>query len=338
MKRVGFAFPGAPHSSEDILRSAEIAEKKGFDSIWIPEDYYFRDAVSVVGAIASRTEEINLGIGVLNSYTRNPALTAMTVASLDEFSNGRLKLGMGAGVPPVMEQMLNFEKPVTAVREYVEIIRKLLDDAAVSYKGDMFKVEDIELGSCSYFPYLESFKPIRKKVPIYVAGMGPQMLKLAGEIGDGILISIGYSPKLVEDAIEKAKAGIEKSGRSINEVEIGGYIGYSPSEDGEVGEEIRELVTMSIAQTFDVSELRLSGLEEEKINQIKNSFQSRGLKKTSKLVSDDIVKKFAAVGTPEECRQKLGEYRDAGMDLPILIYVSSSDIKPSVEKASNWAL
>ena len=208
MKRIGLAFTGVPFSVKELTDHAKLAEENEFESIWFMEDYYLRDAFSTLASFALATKKIKIGTGVINPYTRHPALIATSMATLDELSSGRAILGMGAGVPALLKQMVDYKKPLATVRESVSFIRELLAKRRVTFHGEMVHAEDIIFGYCPYFDPFGKFEPIRNRIPTYVAGMGPRMLQLAGEIGDGVLISAGFSTELVKSAIENVKIGL----------------------------------------------------------------------------------------------------------------------------------
>lgn len=153
--RLGIGFTGAPFSVMEIVNYAKLAEKTGIDSIWIAEDYFLRDAISIISSAATSTQKIKLATGVINPYTRNPILIAQTMATLDEISNGRTILALGTGVPFIIENMgIKFEKPLTMIRESVRIIRMLFKTEKVNYQGKVLKVKDIEFGKNPYFELL----------------------------------------------------------------------------------------------------------------------------------------------------------------------------------------
>lgn len=180
MGRVGICFQDRP-SVHEQLRLASYAERKGFDSVWICETRLVRDAISVLGGLSTVTKKIKLGTGVINSWTRGPALTAMTFATLDEMSPGRVILGLGAYWDPLAwKQGIDRRKPLRAMREYVEVVRRLLKLENVTYEGEIVKVRDLTLD----LGYGQPRTP--KRVPIYIGATGLKMAELTGGIADGI--------------------------------------------------------------------------------------------------------------------------------------------------------
>ena len=152
--------------SREFAAHARRAEEMGFGTFWVPEDPFYRGAFTVASAIACNTSKIKIGLGIVNPYLRHPALTAMEFAALDEISDGRAILGIGAGLKDWIEGRLKipYTKPTAAMRETIEIIRRFFRGEEVTYAGKVFQTERIKL----------SFKPVRTENPIYLGILGPK--------------------------------------------------------------------------------------------------------------------------------------------------------------------
>ncbi|MEM2058705.1 MAG: 5,10-methylenetetrahydromethanopterin reductase, partial [Thermoproteota archaeon] len=198
-----FGIEFVPATSIDGLVSSTVqAENVGFDHVWIT-DHYANRCVYVALTLASlNTKRVKLGTGVTNPFHIHPAWTASTIATLNEVSNGRAVLGLGPGDRSTLSQLgLKMDKPLTAVKEAVEIIRKLWSGDKVNFSGDVFQLFNARLG----------FKP-SSPIPIYVGAQGPKMLELAGAIGDGVLINASH-PKDFEVAVRYIQEGVQKANR-----------------------------------------------------------------------------------------------------------------------------
>lgn len=341
--RIGLGFSGAPQSVAEKMKYAKLAEEKGFDSVWIAEDYFLRDAVTTLGALAATTEKMKLGTAVLNPYTRSPALLAMTIATLDELSGGRAMLGIGTSDKRHMEQIgIEFRKPVRAVRESVEIVRRLLK-GETTYKGSVFNVEGVMLGTLPGFETYggEPFKPVRSTVPIYIAAIGPMMLQLGGEITDGVLLPICTSTHFVRYAAGNIKLGASKSGRDPGEVVLAGFITSAVSEDSSTAvDAVRGLV--GLLSSFGTSSLSREANEkyvkpfgEDELQPIRDAMREKGLLEAAKKVPDEMVRNFAAVGTKKEVVEKLSEYEEAGLDLA-LMFPAGPDVRLTIEAGAEF--
>ena len=189
--------------AREFAAHARRAEEMGFSTFWVPEDPFYRGAFTVASAIACNTSKIKIGLGIVNPYLRHPALTAMEFAALDEVSDGRAILGIGAGLKDWIEGRLKipYTKPTVAMRECIEIIRRFFRGEEVTYPGRVFQTERIKL----------SFKPVRTEIPIHLGVLGPKNCEMTGEVADGLLLSIMSSPAYVKFAMEHVRRGLAKS-------------------------------------------------------------------------------------------------------------------------------
>jgi 5,10-methylenetetrahydromethanopterin reductase len=335
MEKIGISFTGVPLPVRNVVELVKYVEEKGFYSAWILEDYFLRDGISYLANLAYNTRKIKLATGLINPYTRNPALIALTIATLDELSNGRMILGLGAGVQPLVEQMgIPFRKPLKTVEEAVEIVRLLLKNGfkgeKTTYQGEIFKINDVDFGTCPYFAEFGRFKPIRDNIPIYVGAIGPKMIQLAGKIADGVLLSLGSAPQYVKHfVIKNLKIGAEKAGRSLDEIDIATYILCSVSKDrNDEHKAAKGFVTYAIAYT-PVEILEVCGYSEDDVKPIREALETKGLKEAMKHVTEDMFKTFAIIGSPEECREKIIEYIEMGTKHPIILPIGN--IKLAIE-------
>ena len=314
-KGLGVGFTGAPYSAREIAELAKLAEKQGYSSFWCAEDYYFRDAITNISCAAFATSKIEISTGIVNPYTRNPVLVAETIATLNELSGGRIRLALGTGVKPLVENMgIGFGRPLAAIEEAVTIIRSLLEGKEVTFSGTMFKTKGVKLGTNPYFELVQARMKVAP-VPIFIAAIGPKMLELAGRIGDGALFTAGFSVYNVNKAIPIVMQGIQASGRSAGSGRIGTYL---VSSLGEASKEVKGFLAFDVAYSRPEAVIA-SGIPAEEVQAIQDAVMKKGLAEASKLVSDDIVDGFAACGTKGEIQAKLEEFRKAGVTEPILL-------------------
>jgi 5,10-methylenetetrahydromethanopterin reductase len=276
--RIGYA-PSADADAKSAVAAARAAEEAGFHEIWLPEDYCERGVFAVAGAVAASTGTIGIGIGVINPWTRHPVLTAMEAAALDELSDGRLMLGIGASNERWMSQWLGipFRRPITRTREAIEVIQALLAGEHVSR----------EFGDLNVDTAL-SFTPGRSDVPIYVGAKGQHALAMAGAFADGVLLSILSAPNYIAWARER-------TGRSA--LPMGVYVLFACGSDGpEVRDRVRPTVAKYLGVHGDHDITRVAGLDPE----LSLRFRARLLdgNPASELVTDEILDTFAIVGDP----------------------------------------
>ncbi len=163
------------------LKPAKYAERKGFEAIWHGKSRLARGAITPLASIAVVTEKIKLGTGIINNWTRNVGLTAVTFLSFDELSNGRGMLGIGAWWDPLPQKVgIDRKNPLRAMREYVTVLQRLFKIESVSFEGESLRVRDIRLDIVHGDPSTP------RKIPIYTGATGWEMIELTGEVADGV--------------------------------------------------------------------------------------------------------------------------------------------------------
>lgn len=215
---LGVGYWGAGMSPEDQLTLVKEADRLGYHSVWVAEAYG-SDAVTVLTWFAANTERIGLGTGILQMTARAPAMTAMTAATLDVISGGRVLLGLGLSGPQVVEGWygLRYDKPITRTREYIEIVRKVISrEDHLSYDGEVYQ---LPLPDSQGKPLKLIIHPVRDSVPIYLAAIGPHNVALAGELADGWLPAF-FSPEHAEDFLTDLEKGLSRSGRRLIDIDI----------------------------------------------------------------------------------------------------------------------
>ena len=220
MDRLGIAL-GAGLSPADTVECARLAEQAGYESVWIVEGHG-GDQFSLLTACALATTRIRLGTAISSVFVRSAPTIAMAAACIDHFSNGRFVLGLGSShkVQVQAEHGIHYTEPVTRVRETVEVVRALLRDGTVSYRGKTISIEHFDLW----------FKPAHTSVPIYLSALFPQMLALCGEIAQGLLM-VFSTLESARVGAEHLAAGAARAGRSVKEIEIASLLPASVARD-----------------------------------------------------------------------------------------------------------
>ena len=301
--------------TREFVAHAKRAEELGFGTFWVPEDPFYRGAFVLGSAVACGTSKIKIGLGIVNPYTRHPALTAMEFAALDEVSDGRAILGIGAGLKDWIEGRLKipYTRPTTAMRESIEIIRRFFRGEELTYPGRVFQTERIQM----------SFKPTRTEIPIYLGILGPKNCELTGEVADGLLLSVMSSPAYVKFAMDHVRIGLKKSGRDASKFSVGAYILSSISEDERAARDrLRPMVAILIslmAPQPTTAIFAAAGLAPETIIAFGESF-ARG-KIPVDMVTDEMVDTFTIAGSPARCRENLARLVEAGMTAPVFFEV-----------------
>jgi 5,10-methylenetetrahydromethanopterin reductase len=322
MDRLGFCFLDRPSVSKQIELVQKI-EGLGFESAWVTETRLARDAFSVLGAFAAVTKRIKLCTGIVNSWTRGPALMAVTLATLDEMAPGRVICGLGAYWEPLAwKQGIERKKPVTQMREYLQAVRRLLNLEQITVEGEFVKLRDISLD----LGHGVERKP--RPVQLYIGPTGPVMTELAGEIADGALLNGLLSAEYTRGMVESLKSGAKRAGRSLDNFDRPELINISMSDDPKKAlESTRYLITKYLGQQPHIG--KAAGVEPELLDRINNTMggwpaRPGGVEEATKLVSDDIVNALTISGNASHIKDRVQEWMDAGISYPILLPLSDN--------------
>ncbi|MFQ5855152.1 MAG: LLM class flavin-dependent oxidoreductase [Anaerolineae bacterium] len=303
------------HPIQDGMEYARYAEAKGFEAVWQAESRLVRDAVVPMAAYAAVTERIKVGSGVINNWTRNIGLLAATFLTLDDLAPDRIICGIGAWWDPLARDVgIERRKPLTAMRETVEVLRRLLRMENVTFHGEFHHVTGIELD-------VVHGRREPRNVPIYIGATGPKMLELTGEIADGVVLNYCVPPSYNDMAMEQLEKGARKAGRSLNDIDRPQLVVCSVHEDRETAiEGSKELLTQYLAQQPHIAQA--SGVSQDVVGKIQSTLgwpaTKEQIHQAMQYVPDDLVERITASGTPVDARAKVQEYIDHGATCPIL--------------------
>lgn len=294
----------------ELTECVRAADDCGYDSFWLPEAWE-RDAFTTLTDLAVRTKRIHLGTGIINVFSRSPALIAMSAATLDEISGGRFRLGLGTSGARVVEDFhgVTFEKPLTRLKEAIQIIRLLLAGEHVDFNGECFKLARFKLG----------FKPVRSDIPIYIAALTPKSLRQLGELADGWLPTHWPVDKLHE-GIAQIRAAAENAGRDPDQIETAPLVNVVVSEDpGRARDRARLPLAYYIGGMGDYYHASLSRLGfSQDADRVRELWQAGRPRDAIKAVTDELVDSVAVCGPIENCRARLDELRADGATFPII--------------------
>ena len=311
------------HPIRDGMRYARYAEERGFSAVWQAESRLVREATVPMAAFLSVTDRIKVGSGVVNNWTRNPALLASTFATLDDLAPDRVILGIGAWWDPLARKVgIERARPLTAMRETIMAVRALLGDEHVTFDGDFVHLDGVELD------YVHQERRA-KNVPIYLGATGMKMMELAGEIADGALLNYLVSPAYNRTALEHLERGARTAGRTLDDVDRPQLVVCSLDEDRDRAlDAARLLVTQYLGQQPHI--MAASGVPTELLDEIGRVMTWPAtldeVRTAAKLVPDEVVQMITASGTPDECRAKVAEYVEAGCTCPVL-YPLGDDVE-----------
>ncbi len=290
--------------TSEAVKLAVLAEKQGLECVWYCQDLFKRDVWVFLTAVAGNTTKIHLGTGVVTPYTVSPAELTMHAATLDEYSGGRVRLGISVGAVEFLKWVgINANHPLTNMRESFEIVRKLLKGERVEYNGK-------EYSGWTEDAYMR-FQPIRNKIPLYLGSQSRRMLELIGEIGDGGLPLL-FPPEYYEEVVKRIKTGAKRTGKSIEDIDIVGCIWFSVAENREEARDaLRDLVTF-YGPHLAPEMISKIGLKREDFDQIRQAYNKRDYRKARSLMTDEMAS-LAIYGTPDDCIEQINSLIKKGL-------------------------
>ena len=303
------------HPIREGMEYARYAEEKGFEAVWQAESRLVRDAIVPMAAFAAVTDRIDIGSGVINNWTRNIGLLAATFLTLDDLAPDRIICGIGAWWDPLAKNVgIDRRKPLTAMRETVEVMRRLLAMERVTYHGEFHNVDGIELD-------VVHGRREPRNVRVMIGATGPQMMELTGEIADGAVLNYCVPPEYNIEAMEQLERGAAKAGRGIDDIDRPQLVVCSVHEERKAAlDGARELLTQYLAQQPHIA--KASGVKPEVVQQIQSILgwpaTREQVRAAMKYVPDELVQRITASGTPAEVKAKVREYIKYGATCPIL--------------------
>lgn len=294
---------------ERVAELGALCERLGFDSYWVADQRWMRDVWVSLTATALRTSRIRLGTRVTDPYVRHPALTAVAIASLDELSGGRAILGLGAGGSGFREMGIERMKPVTALREAIELIRRLLAGELVDYPGELVR---FRRGALEF--------ATRRDIPVVLVARGPKILELGGRVADGVMVASLASPAAVRWGVDHVQAGLRRAGRPAEAVELSSMVYTSISDDGPAARWIvRRGIAAALVGSFpNYDFLAVSGLavppELWRLLETRQTDYPRLMA----AIPDAFVDHLGLAGTPAQCAAQIERIVAAGIQHVVL--------------------
>jgi len=324
-----FGIEFVPDKAVDkIVNWVKAAENGGFDNVWVTDHYNNRNIYILLTSIALNTKTITIGTGVTNPFHINPAWTASAVATLDELSENRAILGLGPGDVTTLRSLgIASGKPLAAMRECVEIIKRLWRGETVKFDGKVFSLKGARL----------NYKP-KRSPPVYIGAQGPKLLELAGTIADGVLINAAH-PRDFKFAAEQISKGLQASGRDKSKIDVVAYASVSVDYDKiKAREKAKEVVAFIVAGS-PAEVLKRHDIPAENASQILAFLEKGKFGDAFKAVTDQMLDSFAICGRPSDIVNKIDEILRTGVTQIVVgspigpnkadaIYLISKDVIP----------
>jgi 5,10-methylenetetrahydromethanopterin reductase len=327
------------HAMSYEIEMARYAEEKGFAEIWQADTRLARDCIVMMSAFLAHTKHLRLGSGVLPIWTRNPAVIAATWSTMWELGGGkvdgrgRVMLGLGAWWEPIASRVgVERRKPMTAMREYVEATRQLFTMEEVTYQGEFVHLDrvrlDVAFGDTS-----------PRDIPVYIGATGDKMLEMAGEICDGVVLNYVVSVDYIRKAVELVRKGAEKAGKKLEDVDRPELLVCCLSDKDPQAALMEGKALVSYYLGTEPHIMKASGVDEDLIKKVQEFVgwpaTEADYRRAAKIIPDAVVRNLMAVGTTEQCREKVAEYIKAGVTCPIL-FPMMPEIKPMIDAFAGW--
>jgi alkanesulfonate monooxygenase SsuD/methylene tetrahydromethanopterin reductase-like flavin-dependent oxidoreductase (luciferase family) len=308
-------FISAGRSLETALQRVERAESLGYESVYTTH-IAARDSLIVLAAYATRTERIRLGTGVLPIYSRTPVATAQAAATIDELSGGRMVLGLGVAHQVTVENWFGstIGKPVAEMREYVGAVRAMFRGEDPNADAERFPTRFRFMG----------YEP-RPDLPVYVAALSPAMLRLAGAIGDGVMLWL-CNPDYIRDVVvPEVTKGRERAGKSLEGFDIVAAVPAAVTEDADTARaSLRGDLIPYFSLPFYRAMIERSGYGEE-IGAFDDAMGRGDSEAAAAAISDRFLEQLAAVGSATDAEASVRRYIDAGATSPCLGGIPRTD-------------
>jgi 5,10-methylenetetrahydromethanopterin reductase len=286
----------------EMAELAARAEALGYDDVWLADERFFREVYAMLAVCGRSTKRVRLGPGVTDPYSRHPALTAMAIATLDEITEGRAVLGIGAGVSGLRELGIDSAKSATAIREAIQLIRRLLAGDAVTVKGEQVSLRDGRL----------DFKPLRADVPIYVASQRAAGCRVAGRVADGAIMQGALAEPLVRFFRETVHGAAREAGRDPGRIDLVARLNVCVHDDRRVARDLmRPTIVRSLtAQANDFFTFAMTGVTipaalADEVRALKYTHDPALLRAIAPEVPDALVDACTLTGPPDEMAREI---------------------------------
>lgn len=299
------------YDRKTYLKAAILADRLGYDSFWLPEAWGY-EVFTLLTEMAVRTKRIKLGTGIVNVFSRSPALLAMSAASLDEISGGRFILGLGTSGKKVIEGLhgREFKKPLTQTRDVIRVVRTLLDGRPLSEAG-------AELHA--YRPFTLDMKPRRSRIPIYVAALKPNAIESIGELADGWM-PIFWPYDRLADGRAHIEAGARRAGRDPSEIVTAPFTSVIPLPGRMASQKAREIIAFYIGGMGEYYKELLTGFGYgDECARIADLYRDKATRaEAANAVTDQMIERLTISGNPIHCARELRRRRELGVQEPLI--------------------
>jgi alkanesulfonate monooxygenase SsuD/methylene tetrahydromethanopterin reductase-like flavin-dependent oxidoreductase (luciferase family) len=304
--------------SKICIQAAELAEAQGFGCVWKGESNS-RDPMVLLAAMAARTKHVNLGTAIYHLYGRSPITLALQAATFNEFSDGRLILGLGVANPVIAGwHGEEFSHPISRLKEYLEILRAAYAGEKVpDFNGKFFSTRN---------GFKMAFQPPEQPLRVWVAGLGPQMSRTAGEVSDGLMVNMA-NPEMIREIVENFSEGARAAGRDPSQLSVVSKVRVSLHEDPAIARNaLKKVLTFYSLQRGYSAMLEQMGWTDV-VQKVQTTHREAGFAAARKQIPDEMIDEVPMYADSDLARlpAKLAEYEKAGSTRCVVAYVPTDD-------------
>ena len=315
--RLGMTLPVG--GADKAVELARIARDAGYEEVWMAE-VNGGDSYALAGAVAQGLPGTRIGTAVVPAQTRTPMMHAMAAMTLSQLTHGNFILGLGLSSPNIVRDWAGqpFDKPLTRMREHVEVLRQMLSGQKTSYDGKTLSVRSFRLGGATV-----------GRVPIYLGALNPAMLRLTGALCDGVCLNMVPEYALPQ-VLGEVRAGAEEAGKDPNDIEVVARLHVVMSDDPSMGRNLIRTVFGAYAATPGYNKcFEWIGFADE-ARQIREAFAKKDRAGVAMGVSDRLCDAMAIVGDKETVRARIRAYAEAGIDVCVVNPIADHSAVPQV--------
>jgi 5,10-methylenetetrahydromethanopterin reductase len=297
---VRFSYVQLPdYPLADCVDMIRTADELGFYAAYSVDETWHKDMWLLFAAAADKTKNIRLGPNLTHVMLREPTHICQMLATLDELTGGRAEAVVSFGNLGMLDQYhvdWRSMKPVSRVKEALDVMRRFLADGAITFDGEFFK----------YTGLFTFARPVQERIPLKMGGMGgPYSFEVAGEYADGLHHALGYSRENYEYVAEHVNLGLEKSGRTLDQFDFGAWLCWAVAEDSQAAKHAARIMVAFYISSMPAKQLARHGINREDLQPIIDALGAGEIDRAIELTSPELAATLSVSGTPEECVEKL---------------------------------
>jgi 5,10-methylenetetrahydromethanopterin reductase len=319
IEKLGYSLGPLLSMREILVCAKEADQQQNVDSLWVPESWG-RESFATLGAMSQVTKNVRLGTSIVSIYSRTPATVAMAAITLDMLSENRTIIGLGASTAAIVENWhgLNFNRPASRMKEYIECLRLMNKGEKVKYSGQFFKINNFKI----------LHQPQRTHIPIFMAAINKKMVSMASKLADGTLLYLRPLEELKRTATELKQA---TKGKGF-EIACSFICAISNKEPEKARNRAARTLAFYVAVGMYYGKFLAENGFKVEVEDITAEYRKAGADSAAKFVSDRMLSSLVICGSSQECRESLSKFLSTGITLPIIQFNPVGDSESSFKE------